>query len=260
MKRFLLAIGLMAAGLSLSAQVRIAAHRGFWNCEEAGQSENSIAALKAAQDNGLWGSEFDVHLTSDDVIVVNHDNEIGGVPIHTSPYSALSEVRLPNGEKVPTIDEYLEQGAGSSTVLVLEIKNHGDSVRAVQLAAASIEALKKHNLYDPERVIFISFNYPACKYLASAAPGFMVQYLRGDKEPAVLHEDGISGLDYPSGTLYEHPEWVEQAHGLGMSVNVWTVNAADQIKDMIDMGVDCITTNYPLRVRELLGNKEIKAK
>lgn len=46
----------------------VVAHRGYWNCEAGGLSENSIAALKAAQDNGFWGSECDVQLTADSFI------------------------------------------------------------------------------------------------------------------------------------------------------------------------------------------------
>lgn len=41
----------------------IVAHCGFWNCEEAGYSKNSIASLRCAQEAGLWGSEFDVNMT-----------------------------------------------------------------------------------------------------------------------------------------------------------------------------------------------------
>ena len=41
-----------------------------------------------------------------------------------------------------------------------------------------------------------------------------------------------------------------------MSVNVWTVNDREKIKKMADLGVDCITTNEPLLVREILGSKE----
>ncbi|MBQ1683432.1 MAG: hypothetical protein II071_04055, partial [Bacteroidales bacterium] len=51
-------------------RIAIVAHRGFWNSEAGGFSENSIASLKAAQDAGLWGSECDVHLTADDVVIV----------------------------------------------------------------------------------------------------------------------------------------------------------------------------------------------
>jgi glycerophosphoryl diester phosphodiesterase len=49
---------------------------------------------------------------------------------------------------------------------------------------------------------------------------------------------------------------VKEAHDLGMSVNVWTVNKEKDIKAMIDLGVDCITTNDPALVRKLLGKRE----
>ena len=65
-------------------KVAIVAHRGFWKSEQGGMSENSIASLKAAQDAGLWGSECDIHLTADDVIIVNHNNDIEGKLIRTN--------------------------------------------------------------------------------------------------------------------------------------------------------------------------------
>ena len=48
----------------------IVAHRGFWNCEEAGYAKNSIASLRCAQEAGFWGSEFDVKMTADSVLLV----------------------------------------------------------------------------------------------------------------------------------------------------------------------------------------------
>ena len=71
---------------------------------------------------------------------------------------------------------------------------------------------------------------------------------------------GINGIDYHFSKFYAHPEWVEQAHKLGMSVNVWTVDDPADIQAMIDLGVDCITTNEPLKVRELLGERELRLK
>ena len=50
-------------------KVGIVAHRGFWNCEEAGYAQNSVAALRQAQLAGFWGSEFDVQLTADTIVV-----------------------------------------------------------------------------------------------------------------------------------------------------------------------------------------------
>lgn len=90
------------------------------------------------------------------------------------------------------------------------------------------------------------------------APEFTNQYLRGDIAPAELHKLGINGIDYHYKAFYEHPEWVKEAHDLGMSVNVWTVNHESDMKAMIGLGVDCITTNEPLLLRSLLGTEELR--
>ena len=37
-----------------------------------------------------------------------------------------------------------------------------------------------------------------------------------------------------------------------MTVNVWTVNTPEKAKEMLRMGVDYITTDYPLDMREWL--------
>ena len=66
--------GMLLFPLSADARKKtgIVAHRGFWNCEEAGYAKNSVAALRCAQEAGFWGSEFDVNMTSDGVLIVYH--------------------------------------------------------------------------------------------------------------------------------------------------------------------------------------------
>lgn len=240
-----------------NGRVGIAAHRGFWNCEAAGYAQNSIAALKAAQDAGFWGSELDIHITSDDVVVVNHDNSIGGINIQKNTYAALKDVRLKNGEKVPTFDEYLTQGEKSkNTVLVVEFKIQKDSSREDVLVEKAVELLKAHRMFSPDRVVFISFSYHICELIAAKYPKFINQYLNGDKSPQELAAAGINGMDYNSGVLSRHTEWAAECAGLGMTSNVWTVNEASKMKKFIGQGVNTITTNEPLELRGILGNNE----
>jgi len=119
MKTFRIIISIVLSALVLmpasveakkKQKVGIVAHRGFWNCEAAGYSQNSIASLKAAQDAGVWGSEFDVFLTADEQLVVNHDAVFQGLEIEKATYDQVRKLRLKNGEQIPNIDEYLEQG------------------------------------------------------------------------------------------------------------------------------------------------------
>ena len=251
-----------AAGVAPTAsrapqEIAVTAHRGFWNCEEAGYAENSIKSLELAQQYGMWGSEFDVQLTSDHVILVHHDPYIDGVRIWDHDYADFKDCRLKNGEKIPTLDEYLTQGEkNSKTVLVLELKKQIDKAHEDYMVDQSVKALKEHGLYNPARVIFLSFSLNMCERLAALCQGFTVQYLDGDKSPEELAKLGINGIGYHYTVFAENPTWFKQARDNKMSINCWTVNEEKDIQSMIDLGVDCISTNEPLLVRKKLGKRE----
>ena len=103
------------------------------------------------------------------------------------------------------------------------------------------------------RTDFIAFNYEICKELRKQMPEVPVQYLLGDKSPVEICMDGIMGIDYEYSILLAHSEWIEQAHSLGMAVNVWTVDDPEKIETMIQLGVDYITTNEPILTQQLVA-------
>jgi glycerophosphoryl diester phosphodiesterase len=47
-------------------------------------------------------------------------------------------------------------------------------------------------------------------------------------------------------------EAVALAHGLGLRVACWTVDAPEDLARMVALGVDAITTNHPRRLLALL--------
>lgn len=120
------------------------------------------------------------------------------------------------------------------------------------MAETCVRSLRAHDLLDPSRVMFISFSYDACKWLAQHLPGYGNQYLEGKVEPEILHADGINGLDYHFIAFHKHPDWVERAHALGMTVNVWTVDQEEEMRYLLDLGVDVITTNKPQLLRSVI--------
>ncbi len=246
----------------ISTEVRtktgIVAHRGFWNCEEAGYAKNSIAALRCAQEAGFRGSEFDVNMTSDGELIVYHDSKIEGKQIEKYPYSEFKDFKIKNGETIPTIDQYLEQGKKyPGTMLVYELKPHSSDEVEDRFAELTIRKLREHELLDPKRVMFISFSFHICKVLAEKLPGFTVQYLEGNKRPSKVKEAGISGIDYHYTILNINKGWIDEAHKLGMTVNAWTVNKEEPMRSLLEKGIDFITTDNPLDARELM--KEMKA-
>ena len=61
---------LVAASVEAKGKVKVIAHRGYWKTE--GSAQNSIRSLELANQIKVYGSEFDVHLTADDVPVIHH--------------------------------------------------------------------------------------------------------------------------------------------------------------------------------------------
>lgn len=265
--KFLLVCALALAACSPVPEktVSVVAHRGFWNCEAAGFSQNSIASLRCAQEAGFWGSEFDVQLTSDDSLVVYHDAKIGDTLIVENPWSAIADHRLPNGEKIPSLDEYLDQAATcSTTVMVFEIKETSTHERNILLTQKCIETLKAHGLYDPSRVIFISFGSDICEYLGANAPEFMTEALWEFYEtPDDYVSRGINGVDLMQKFYLDKPELAAASMAAGLRTNVWTVNDMEQASQLMDMGVQEFTSDVPGEIRatiESKGLKELKLK
>ena len=240
-------------------KIGIVAHRGFWNCDEAGYAKNSIASLRCAQEAGCWGSEFDVNMTADGVLLVYHDGNVEGISIEKNPYSKFKDFRLKNGEPIPTIDAYLEQAKKSpKTVLVYELKPHSCPEVEDKFVDLTISKLQEHRLLNPKKVIFISFSFHICEVLAQKLPKYTVQYLNGDKSPAEVEAKGINGIDYHFNAFRQNPGWSSDAADRKMSRNVWTVNDKAVMGEMFDMGIDYITTDNPLDARQVLNEKGIK--
>ncbi len=221
---------------------RTVAHRGYWDIE--GSAQNSRESLRQAGEHGFYGSEFDVNLTADGELVINHDFDFHGIRISENPYSAIKDLTLDNGETIATLDEYLDIFCGYPELhLVFELKSEGDPDYESRAIPLLIQKLEDRGLCV--RTDFISFSLGACREVARRKPGMMVEYLGGEVSPAELKSMGINGIDYHISVFREHPEWVAEAHALGMVVNVWTVNDTKGINDMIALGADFITTNSP---------------
>ncbi len=225
------------------------AHRGEW--KSTGSAQNSRTSLERALEMGIWGSEIDVWLTRDNHLMVNHDATFQGVSLQDSTYKACKRLRLDNGEKMPELSQLLKimRKSDSPTLLVLEVKPHRDPQRSRDCAAACVEVVKKADMLDC--VMWISFSIEACQTICKLLPEAEVAYLSGDRAPHELYPMGINGIDYPINSLREHPEWVDEAHRLKMSVNVWTVDDPKEMREMQKLGVDFITTNEPARCEQL---------
>lgn len=219
------------------------AHRGAWKSQ--GYPENSIAALKHAIALKCTGSEFDVQMTADDILVVNHDNDFSGISISDTPYAELADLRLSNGEKIPTLREYIIAGLenNSTTRLVCELKPAKTKERGQKMAEIAVELVKE--LQAEDMTVYISFGYEILKKIEELNPKAHTQYLNGEKSPKELKADGIDGADYHFKVFKKHPEWIESAKKNGIALNAWTVNDPADMDWLLGESFDFITTNEP---------------
>ena len=235
----------------------IVAHRGFWKAD--GAQQNSLVAFMAAHDAAVCaGVECDTRLTADSVLVIIHDRKIGNEYVDQIPYSRVARYRLPNGESIPTAEAYLQQAAlycSENFKLFFEIKPARSDGERRAYVTRSIELVRRYGMEG--RLEFISFDLEMCRMLAERCPDISVAYLEGDKTPEELHAWGIDGIDYRYDILLRHPEWVRQAHDLGMSVNAWTVDNKATAQKLSQTGVDLITTNEPRRMQAWLHDEPV---
>jgi glycerophosphoryl diester phosphodiesterase len=229
----------------------VVAHRGAF--KKKGFPENSIASLKEAIRLGCTGSEFDVRMTADDSLVINHDPHHNRMEIEKTGFAVLRHFPLANGEPLPTLRSYLLAGMENNqhTRLVVEIKPSGISKERGKLIAAKVVQLVKE-LKAGHIVVYISFDYDILKELRHLDASASLQYLEGNIAPAQLKADGMNGADYHFSVFKNKPQWIREAKDNGIALNAWTVNDEETMKWLLKEGFDFITTNEPEQLSQLV--------
>ncbi|XP_028267791.1 glycerophosphodiester phosphodiesterase 1-like [Parambassis ranga] len=107
--------------------------------------ENTLAAIREASRNGATGVELDLSFTADGVPVLMHDETVdrttnGSGPISKLPFVQLKRLdaaarhRLKDkfgGEKVPTLQEAVEECVRHQLTIFFDVKGHPDKAAAV---------------------------------------------------------------------------------------------------------------------------------
>lgn len=250
---FILTFSLVFMSNSIHAQFlqnKVIAHRGAWKADKLPQ--NSIASLQKAIALGCEGSEFDVWMTADGVLVANHDAELEGMAIEENTYSDLLGIKLPNGEVLPRVEDYLREGMKQNkTKLIFEIKSSEVSKeRTLELTEKSVELVQE--LGAEAWVDYISFDLDACKKIVEMDGNARVAYLSGDLNPQQAKDAGFWGLDYHFKVFQQNPEWIKEAQDLGLTLNSWTVNDKKVMQWLLEQGFDFITTDQPQQLLDMI--------
>lgn len=232
----------------MQAQTRIIAHRGYWQTQPP-TTENSLKALENAQKLKIYGAEFDVRMTKDGVLVINHDEHHAKMEISETDFKELRKVKLSNDENFPTLKDYLKKGKKDSSLkLIVEIKPDKTKEKEDELTAKTVRMIKDMKLESQSE--FISFSLNICKEIKKLEPSFKVQYLKGELSPQQIKEEGLDGIDYHYSIFQKNPGWIAEATALGLITNAWTVNDIAVYEELKKQNIGFVTTNIPDQLKD----------
>lgn len=234
---------------------RVWAHRGA----SADAPENTRAAFEAAEQQGADGIECDLRLARSGEIVVFHDEDLGrlaGVPValRDLPLSELRRLRILGSEEtIPTLDEaFAAVSARMFWNLELKVDRHEE---AVPLAQAVVDWVRRAGV--GRRVLLSSFHPLALLTCRKLAPELATAYLweAGAFHPlwhgAWLRMLSSAAVHPPTSVVTERR--VERWHRLGLCVNAWVSNEAEEMRRLDAAGVDGIVTDLPSLALQALG-------
>jgi glycerophosphoryl diester phosphodiesterase len=246
-------------------KIQVVGHRGA----SGYAPETTIASYRMAIQMGADYVETDVHRSRDGVFVAIHDADVGRttngkgfVADHTlAELKALDagswfnnvfpEKARPEyiGLRVPALQEVMDVVQEGSAGLFIEIK---DPERyQPDLESALLALIRSSPMENRTRVLsFSADSLRKIKELDASVPTvFLVAKPNENPVQATLeipaNELGILHTQLTAAL-------VEEAHRSGIVISVWTVDHPEDMKRMIALGVDRITTNYPDRLIRLL--------
>jgi glycerophosphoryl diester phosphodiesterase len=248
--------------------------------------ENTLYTFQRAVDLGVDVLEMDVHRTQDGKFVVLHDTTVdrttdGTGPAdrytlaelkkldaayHWSPDNGKSFPLRGKGLSIPALWEVFD--AFPKTRINIEIKDSDQTG-----LSALCRLIHDHGM--SQKVMVASFEAGALKKFRTTCPG--VATSAGTSEALffyVLQKMHLESVYTPSAQALQVPQaygdlqvvtkrFVEAAHARNLKVHVWTVNGADAIEDLLQLGVDGIMSDNPQRLLEVAThhkNQDLKSR
>ncbi|MEU6680557.1 glycerophosphodiester phosphodiesterase [Streptomyces sp. NPDC046925] len=233
------------------------AHRGG----AADGLENTTAAFRRAVDLGYRYIETDVHATSDGRLVAFHDATLDRVTdtagqIADLPWSAVRHARVAGSEPVPLFEELLESFP--------DVRWNVD-VKAEPALRPLLDLLRRTDAWD--RVCVGSFSEArVARAQRLAGPRLATSYGTRGVAALRLSSFGVPAPVRRSAVCAQVPEthagirvvdrrFVRAAHARGLQVHVWTVNDAERMAALLDLGVDGIISDHIETLREVLKDR-----
>ncbi|NUL05014.1 glycerophosphodiester phosphodiesterase [Streptomyces lunaelactis] len=235
------------------------AHRGG----AADGLENTAAAFRRAAHAGYRYFETDVHTTSDGKLVAFHDGTLDRVTdtrgrIAALPWSEVRRARVAGKEPLALFEELLE---------AFPQARWNVDIKAEPALVPLVDLIRRTGAWD--RVCVGSFSEGRVARAARlAGPRLATSYgvlgvlglrLRSFGIPAAVRAGAVCAQvpESQGGIRVVDRRFVRAAHDRGLQVHVWTVNDADRMAALLDLGVDGIMTDHLETLRTVLTDRGV---
>ncbi|WP_327405502.1 glycerophosphodiester phosphodiesterase [Streptomyces sp. NBC_01288] len=237
------------------------AHRGG----AADGLENTVFQFRRAVELGYRYIETDVHATADGKLVAFHDETLdrvtdGAGRIADLFWSDVGHARVAGKEPVPLFEELLETFP--------EVHWNVD-IKAEPALRPLLDLLERTASWN--RVLVGSFSekrvvraqHLAGPRLATSfgTRGVLNLRLRSWGAPLPVRRSAVAAQvpEEQSGVPVVDRRFVQAAHARGVQVHVWTINEADRMHRLLDLGVDGIMTDHIDTLREVMVERGVWA-
>jgi len=227
------------------------AHRG--GAAEA--PENTLAAFRHSLGLGIRWFELDVQITADGALAVIHDETVdrttnGSGPVGSFLFNDLRRLDAGSwfgpqfaGEQIPTLREALDLCAQHGAGVFVELKSPHLYAGIEKRVASLLAELWTQGIQNRR---CISFDHSSIARLHEIDPLLSTGYLYGLETTDFATNDAIVDAVLPFHALAAHfHDQITRAHRNGKQVIVWTVNQAEDMRRMAELGVDGIISDNP---------------
>jgi len=226
-------------------------HRGA----KAHVAENTLESIQKALDIGVDMIEIDVHKCASGELWVIHDFTLdrttdGSGEIAKKSAKEIKELKIDGKYKIPLLTEVLNLIEGKCAINI-ELKGLNTAAPVCKLISEKISlgkwkytdfivsSFQKNELFEVRN----NDEHIHIAILSKASVPEAIELGKRLKASAIHPSLGIITRDN-----------TKLSHEAGFKVNVWTVNEREDIRRMIDFGVDGIISDYPNRLHNPVLN------
>ncbi|MFC4475540.1 glycerophosphodiester phosphodiesterase [Flavobacterium chungangensis] len=221
------------------------AHRGA----KAYEPENTLQAFQKALDLNSDGIELDVHLSSDESIIVIHDETIdrttdGKGLVNDFTLAELKSFLIDGKYQIPTLNEVFDL-VDKKGLINIELKGLSTASKVVAL----IEKYISEKNWNYNQFIISSFDWNMLEETSNLNPNIPIGVLTEENiDTALAFAEKINAKAIHPDFNLLNKENVRQIQEKGFLVLPWTVNSEKDIQKVKSYNVNGIISDNPDKI------------